>query len=155
MSEETQTAKPEKFKVVPVKWDAKRIRIPMKFRASTLEAIESLDKNMFPNRTDFIERLIENYLIKKGFLKKNPHPTNHVTQGAKSRGIIEWNDKKVPINYFLRTSTLKAINNLDKNIFPNRTDFIERVIENYLIKKKHLAKNSNTVEIAEETSKAA
>ncbi len=155
MSEETETeteteaeieikteteAEIEAVEINPVIWDAKRVRIPMKFRESTLEAIEYLDKNMFPNRTDFIERIVENYLIKKGFLKKDPHPKNHVTMGAKSRMVVVWNKKRAFINFYLRKSTLEAIGCLDKNMFPNRTNFIERIIENYLVKKGHLAK---------------
>ncbi len=155
MSEETETADSEEFPVDRVEWNKKKLRIQMKFRASTLEAIEYLDKNMFPNRTDFIERLVENYLIKKGFLQRNPHPKNHVTTGAKSKRIVKWDTKKTPINFYLRASTLKAIDKLDKNRFPNRTDFTERVVENYLIKKKYLAPNPNAVEALEEMDKAA
>ena len=55
----------------------------------------------------------------------------------------------------MRKSALKAIDSLDKNKFPNRTDFVERLVENYLIKKNCLAPNPDAVVVSQEASKAA
>jgi len=49
-------------------WDNKIKQIGLKLRVSTIEAMEFLDKNKFPNRTDYISRCIEHDLIKRGLL---------------------------------------------------------------------------------------
>lgn len=60
------------FKNKPVEWNDKRRQIGIKFRESTLEAMGLLDRNKFHTRTDFVSRIVENYLQKKGYLAKNP-----------------------------------------------------------------------------------
>ena len=56
----------------PVEWNDKRRQIGIKFRESTLEAMGKLDRNKFHTRTDFVSRIVENYLQKKGLLVKSP-----------------------------------------------------------------------------------
>jgi len=51
-----------------ITWTERRKQIGIKFRESTLEAIDLLDKNKFNSRTDFLERVAEDYLIKQGKL---------------------------------------------------------------------------------------